>query len=519
MSNQFASCYPDQALTRKAALPRICIALGFREIESLLAHAREEYNAGERFFEFRLDYLPLPEQGIAAMRKFLARNADCTVLATCRRHQNQGHFNGSIEQQVKILDASIDAGAQAVDIEIESAENCIDSLEALRSRARLVISYHNYGGTPPLDAVMRRMLRVAADGYKIVTTAKKPSDNARILALAKTYSKTPTILLAMGETGFPTRVLSPSSGGLFTYAAPNSAEGTASGQVSAHQLRHLYRVEKFTKDARIYGVVADPVRHSISPAVHNRAFQARRTDAVYLPFLVKPAQLKDFFTLAEKLPLAGFSVTIPHKQKILRYLDLVDPLARRIGAVNTVWRKAGKWRGTNTDADGVIRPLERHVRLNKSSVLLVGNGGAGRGAAFALKAAGAKLAITGRNIDRVRALASACDAEPLTRDQSIGRMFDVLVHSTPLGMYPKVEQSFFDAKIPAKLVFDMVYNPLDTLLVRMAADQGATPIRGLEMFLEQASRQFEIWTGDTAPRAVMEKAALEALEAHCAAGE
>jgi 3-dehydroquinate dehydratase / shikimate dehydrogenase len=506
-------------MTRKAALPRICIALGFREIESLLAHAREEYNAGERFFEFRLDYLPMPEQGIAAMRKFLARNADCTVLATCRRHQNQGHFNGSIEQQVRILDASIDAGAQAVDIEIESAENCVDSLEALRSRARLVISYHNYGGTPALDTVMRRMLRVAADGYKIVTTAKKPSDNARILALAKTYSKTPTILLAMGETGFPTRVLSPSAGGLFTYAAPNSAEGTASGQVSAHQLRHLYRVEKFTKDARIYGVVADPVRHSISPAVHNRAFQARRVDAVYLPFLVKPAQLKDFFTLAEKLPLSGFSVTIPHKQKILRYLDLVDPLARRIGAANTVWRKAGKWRGTNTDADGVIRPLERHVRLNKSSVLLVGNGGAGRGAAFALKAAGAKLAITGRNIDRVRALASACDAEPLTRDQSIARMFDVLVHSTPLGMYPKVEQSFFDAKIPAKLVFDMVYNPLDTLLVRMAADQGATPIRGLEMFLEQASRQFEIWTGETAPHAVMEKAALEALETHCAAGD
>ena len=289
-------------------------------------------------------------------------------------------------------------------------------------------------------------MRIPADGYKIVTTAKKPSDNARVLGLAKTYSKTPTIVLAMGETGFPTRVLSPAAGGLFTYAAPNSAEGTATGQVSAHQLRHLYRVEKFTRDARIYGVVADPVRHSISPAVHNRAFQARRADAVYLPFLVKPAQLKDFFILAEKLPLAGFSVTIPHKQKILRYLDLVDPLARRIGAVNTVWRKAGKWRGTNTDADGVIRPLERHVRLGKSSVLLAGNGGAGRGAAFALKAAGVKLAITGRNIDRVRALAKACDAEPLTREQACARMFDVLVHSTPLGMFPKVEQCFFDGE-------------------------------------------------------------------------
>jgi 3-dehydroquinate dehydratase / shikimate dehydrogenase len=510
-------------MTRRAALPRICIALGFSEIEPLLAHAREEYNAGERFFEFRLDYLASPgqgpEQGIAAMRKFLTRNTDCTVLATCRRRQNQGHFNGSIEQQVKILDAAIEGGAQAVDIEIESAENCVEKLEALRSRARLVISYHNYGGTPPLDAVMRRMQRIAADGYKIVTTAKKPSDNARVLALAKAYAKTPTILLAMGETGFPTRVLSPAAGGLYTYAAPNSAEGTASGQVSAHQLRHLYRVEKFTKDARIYGVVADPVRHSISPAVHNRAFQARRADAVYLPFLVKPAQLKDFFVLAEKLPLSGFSVTIPHKQKVLRYLDLVDPLARRIGAANTVWRKAGKWRGTNTDADGVIRPLERHVRLGRSTVLLAGNGGAGRGAAFALKAAGATLAITGRNIDRVRALAKVCDAEPLTREQAGARMFDVLVHSTPLGMFPKVEHSFFDGKIPAKLVFDMVYNPLDTMLVRMAKDQGAVVIRGLEMFLEQAVRQFEIWTGENAPRAVMEKAALEALEAHCAAGE
>jgi len=510
-------------MTRRAALPGICIALGFPEIESLLAHAREEYNAGERFFEFRLDYLVSPgqgpEQGIVAMRKFLARNTDCTVLATCRRHQNHGHFNGSIEQQIKILDAAIEGGAQAVDIEIESAENCGDKLEALRARARLVISYHNYGGTPPLDAVMRRMLRIAADGYKIVTTAKKPSDNARVLALAKTYAKTPTILLAMGETGFPTRVLSPAAGGLYTYAAPNSAEGTASGQVSAHQLRHLYRVEKFTKDARIYGVVADPVRHSISPAVHNRAFQARRADAVYLPFLVKPAQLKDFFVLAEKLPLSGFSVTIPHKQKVLRYLDLVDPLARRIGAANTVWRKAGKWRGTNTDADGVIRPLERHVRLGRSTVLLAGNGGAGRGAAFALKAAGATLAITGRNIDRVRALAKVCDAEPLTREQASVRMFDVLVHSTPLGMFPKIEHSFFDGKIPAKLVFDMVYNPLDTMLVRMAKDQGAVVIRGLEMFLEQAVRQFEIWTGENAPRAVMEKAALEALEAHCAAGE
>src|SRR5947209_19205217 len=149
-------------------------------------------------------------------------------------------------------------------------------------------------------------------------------------------------------------------------------------------MRNLYRVENLRKGAKMYGVIADPIRHSISPAVHNRAFQSRRMDAVYLTFLVSPACLRDFFTMADRLPLAGFSVTIPHKQKIIRYLDTVDPLARRIGAVNTVWRKAGKWRGTNTDAAAVLVPLSRHVRPSKATVLIVGNGGAARGAACAL---------------------------------------------------------------------------------------------------------------------------------------
>jgi len=235
-------------------------------------------------------------------------------------------------------------------------------------------------------------------------------------------------------------------------------------------------------------------------------------DAVYLPFLVTPAHLRDFFSLAEKLPLAGFSVTIPHKQKIIRYLDVVDPLAKRIGAVNTVWRKAGKWRGANTDAAGVTGPLSKHLRLPKSTVLIVGNGGAARGAAFALADAGAKIALVGRNADRVRALAKICGAEPLVRDQLTGRYFDAVVHATPLGMYPNVNDCYFNGNVPGEVVFDMVYNPLETMLIRNAREQGRTVIEGIEMFVEQAVRQFEIWTGETAPRAAMQKAAAEALE-------
>ena len=316
----------------------------------------------------------------------------------------------------------------------------------------------------------------------------------------------------MGETGFATRVLSPSFCGLYTYAAPASAEGTAAGQVTAQQMRRLYRIDKLSRQSKVYGVIADPVRHSISPAVHNRAFQARRLDSVYLPFLVSPAHLKDFVELADALPIAGFSVTIPHKQKIIRYLDAVDPLARRIGAVNTVWRKAGKWRGANTDAAGVTVPLSRHLRPAKSSILIIGNGGAARGAACALLDAGAKVTLTGRNPDRVRALAKACGAEPLA--QGTGRQTPFrrgcALHaprhvaarrrlllrgrnSSRRGFRPGLQSSRNHPDSPR-------------------AGTEKTVIPGIEMFIEQAVRQFEIFTGESAPRAAMEKAALEALE-------
>ena len=236
-------------------------------------------------------------------------------------------------------------------------------------------------------------------------------------------------------------------------------------------------------------------------------------DAVYVPFLVQPPQLKDFFALAAGLPITGFSVTIPHKQKILRYLNAVDPLARRIGAVNTVWKKAGKWRGANTDAPAVTVPLSRHLKLCKSSVLLVGNGGAARGAAYALVDSGAKLSIVGRNPDRVRSLAKSCGGEPLSRSNWASASSTPSFTPRPLGMFPHTEGCFFQDAIPADLVFDMVYNPIETTLIRRAVQQGPTVIHGLEMFLEQSARQFEIWTGVTAPRTVMEKAAKEALAA------
>lgn len=500
-------------MTQRRALPKICIALGLPDVQRLLEQARREAESGENFLEFRLDYLPDPAVGAKAIAQFLQEYPNCSILATCRRHQNHGRYNGSIEEQLRILELAIQNGSRAIDIEIETAEVVPDRCAALRTTAQLIVSWHHFETTPPLDPVLKRMCKVPADVYKIVSTARKPTDTGRILAASRLSPKIPLVTLAMGEVGFPSRVLSTALGAVYTYAAPAHALGTASGQVNARQLRSLYRIDKFTKDARIFAVIADPVRHSVSPQVHNRAFQSKRIDAVYVPLLVAPNQLRDFFQFAVDLPLSGFSVTLPHKRRIMRYLDYVDPLARRIGAVNTVWRKAGKWRGANTDAAAVSGPLSKMLKLPKATVLIVGNGGAARGAACALSDAGAKVSLTGRNPDRVRALARLVGGESLSQEQLATRHFDVVINATPIGMWPNVNECFFPENIPGEIVFDLVYNPLETLMIKRAREQGKQVVPGIRMFIEQAVRQFEIWTETTAPRAAMETAAMDALTA------
>ncbi len=487
------------------SLPKVCVALGFSLPEQLVHAADIEYRDGNTLLEFRLDYLPHPHRVSELILNFLSQHPDARILATCRHESHHGKFRGTVEQQLKVLRVATEAGAFAVDLEIESAEWVETGLEALRQKTAVIVSYHNFQNTPSLNTVMGRLLRVPADGYKIVTLAKKPSDALRLIEFLKTPHASPLVAFAMSEQGFCTRVLSPSYGCLFTFASPIGAKGTAPGQVPAHTLKTLYRADKVARQSKIYGVIADPVAHSKSPQIHNRAFQSRRLDAVYLPFHVQHSQLGDWMKVAECMPVAGFSVTIPHKQKILRYVDHVEPLAKRIGAVNTVWRKAGKWRGTNTDVEGIIKPLSRRLRLAHASVLLAGYGGAARAAAFALKDAGASVTLTGRDVGRAALLAKAINAKWMSLDQAALSHFEVLVHATPLGMYPNTDGCLFAARVPAAVVFDMVYNPRETLLIRSAKQQGCEVITGTEMFLEQAAAQFEIWTGETAPRAVMQQ--------------
>jgi 3-dehydroquinate dehydratase/shikimate dehydrogenase len=494
------------------SLPPICVALSAADPDSLERLAIAECEAGAKFIELRLDLLPQPEAGLPLIKLLRERWPKLKILATCRRKNAQGGFGGSIDEQERILTRAAANGAQLLDLEIETAEAAPDVAERLRRKARLVLSFHDFEKAPPPEKVLRRLSKTPADIYKMAVAGVKPSDSGRLLSLLSQADAPPLVVLAMGEVGVASRILAPSRGAAFTFAAPNTAPGTAPGQYSAAVMQGLYRVDKLTRDTRIFGVIASPVAHSLSPALHNRAMRKSGIDGVYLPFRVEPERLGDFFRFAEELPVEGFSVTLPHKEKVIRNLAGTDKLALQIGAVNTVFRKGKRWWGMNTDAIGVTAPLEQLRRLKGATALVAGTGGASRAAIFALKAKGARVAVAGRRPDKVRALARATGAEGIAWDTAMGRGFDILVQSTPVGMSPKVEENLFPDKIPAEIVFDMVYNPLRTALIRNAQAQGKTVVLGLEMFVEQAAAQFELWTKLPAPRAVMRNAVLDVLQ-------
>ena len=262
---------------------------------------------------------------------------------------------------------------------------------------------------------------------------------------------------------------------------------------------------------RVYGVIGNPIGHSLSPAMQNAGFAARRMNAVYLPFLVP--DLKDFLGSVGPLGIRGFSVTLPHKERVIRHLDGCDPLAVRIGAVNTVVaRGGGKLYGYNTDYVGVLRSLERRMPLRGSHVLIVGAGGAARAVAFALAQAGAAVCVCARRDARAKALARAVGGEAVARPRLRREFFDAIVNATPVGMYPQAGRSPLEAnELNCRLVFDTIYRPRITRLLQLAGRLGIETVSGVEMFVAQGTAQWEIWTGERAPVKAMRDAVVQTL--------
>ncbi len=500
----------SEIILAKPVTPSIVVVLAAASVESLEAQASSLSASVPSGVELRLDYLQSFDNLEARLRHFLAHWRFPLVIATCRRAAAGGQFQGSMEEQWQVLTAAVRAGCSWVDVEIESLR--AQSAARLRqlSPARLIVSYHDYRETPPLLPLYRRLARFPAQTIKIVGTARNLKDNLKYRALlAASARRRPSLVaFAQGPRGMVSRLLSLRWKCPFTYASLQRA--VAPGQLSVDVLRLVYRVEQINARTQLYGVVGAHASTSLSPVMQNIAFQAKHFNAVYLP--CETSRLSDFLALARELGFVGFSVTMPFKQAILPELDWVDPLARHIGACNTVAVRRGQWMGWNTDAAAVVEVLTKRLRLPGSQILILGAGGAARAAACALSAEGAKVLIAARRESAARQLARHISAEAVPWARAETLEVDAVINATPVGMAPQAEVSPIDlARLRARVVFDMVYYPTDTRLLSEARSRGLVTISGIEMLVAQGARQFEIWTGESAPRALMEQAIRQTL--------
>jgi 3-dehydroquinate dehydratase/shikimate dehydrogenase len=521
--NSSSTIYHSRLLRQR--LPRVCVSVIGKNAAEMLERA-EQVARDNSFIEFRLDYLSQPTLFLQKLKGFIDYHPHVTLVATCRRVQAGGRFRGAVAKEIEILAKAASLGCQLVDVELESATlmKPHDWEKLHRNGASIILSYHDFRATRNLEKTYERMTEFPADFIKVVTTAKELYDNVIMMKfLASKSDERSVVGVCMGEQGLISRVLGVRAGSAFTFSAANPGEETAPGQIAARTLRETFRIEQVDAATRVYGVAGDPVSHSLSPVMMNTAFRRENLNAVYLALHAKTIQ--DLMHCVRDIPIHGFSVTMPYKESILRYLDKTDPITQKIGACNTVIRSQdGNLYGFNTDVAGVIRPLEQRMAINGSRFLVLGAGGAARAAVFGLKERGGDVYIVNRTAIAGQKLARQAHAKFIQRAQLAKLVakqkltFDCVIHATPVGMdvangKAKEDKPLLtEAELSTRYVFEMVYSPAETRFTKMARAKGIHVIPGVEMLVHQGARQFEIWTGKPAPVDEMMKVALHALE-------
>jgi 3-dehydroquinate dehydratase/shikimate dehydrogenase len=509
----------------RSRIGKLCVAITGSSPQEMIERASEVLKE-TTFLEFRLDYLPKPPTALPLIKQFLADNGAATAIATCRCSDNGGRFTGSRAAALQILVDAAMAGFQLVDIELESAEKLPKTTFAqLREAgAAIVLSYHDFHATKDLDAIYQRMKPFHPDYIKLVPTARSLADNLtlmRFLGRVDDESNSTVVGICMGEPGIISRVLGLRAGSAFTFAAASVGEETAPGQITARTLIETYRIDQVDAATKVYGVAGSPVGTSMSPLMMNTAFRRETVNAVYLALQTSKAD--DLFKLAREIPIQGLSITMPLKQDVMPLLERTDPLSAKIGAVNTILRtQDGKFYGFNTDVAGIVAPLERRLSLKGAKVLVIGAGGAARAAVFGCRDKGAEVFILNRTPETAQKLAKQSGAKSIKRDAVAKTAFDVIINATPLGMTSTSAKPASGTRIApaspleateinARYVFDLVYNPIETPLLRLARQKGIAVITGVEMFVQQGARQFEIWTGKPAPEEEMLRVVLHSL--------
>lgn len=464
------------------------IAPGSPATEDELVRLAAEGSSRADAVELRVDGVPGPD--LARLRD-AGRRLGKPLILTCRHAGEGGAFAGSEDERLSILNRAVELGFDYVDFEIAQL-----SSPPPRKASKLILSHHDFEGIPEdAERIVERALALGADVVKLAARVTSLSGSlrlgeagARARAEGKLYAAVP-----LGPSGASGRILAGRLGSALAYAAVRGGRATGPGQLPLDQLIDLYRFPRLDGETEIYGIVGARANGSLSPAMHNRWFDRLGRNAVYVPF--EESDLESFVGAARRLGLRGLSVTIPFKEAILPYLDELDPVARAIGAVNTVSAEGGRWKGYNTDRDGVLEPLLR-FELRGRRAVVVGAGGAARAAVHALLSREASTIVVARNEARASDLARAfgCQSGPLSR--LAGERWDVLVNATPVESEGQPDSPFALSDPPeGAVVLDMVTSPEETPLLRWARERGAAAISGLAMLAAQGAHQALLWTG------------------------
>lgn len=490
-------------LTGAARLPLVCATVMADTTEGLRAARDAAAGEGADLVELRLDSVRDPDvAGALAGRT-------TPVLVTCRPVWEGGLFTGSEAERAAILSRALELGAELVDIEWRS--------ELARKfdaglRERVVVSHHVFDALPPDLADRLRAMR--GTGSRVVKAAAPIASLRDLMALraAGAAIDGPKVLVGMGPVGLMTRVAAARFGSAWSYAG----DAAEVGQLPLRRLLEEFRFRDTSPSCDIYAIVGCPVAHSLSPAMHNAALGALGQDAVYVPLESRCAE--DVMACATTFGIKGVSVTAPLKVELRRSATTVDPISVRVGAVNTLRFTGDRVEAINTDVAGFLEPLlRRGVPLEGRRAAILGSGGAARAVGVALQAAGARVVIHGRTPEHVRETAAALGVEAGPPLPSPGS-WDLLVNATPVGTAPHAHETPFAGPFDGALVYDLVYNPRPTRLLREAASSGCTTIDGLEMLVAQACRQVEWWMGRPAPEAVMRAAAERRLRENASVG-
>lgn len=513
---------------------RICVPVCVRRADELVA-AIERATQHADVIELRLDCLEDDSQLDAALSQLpaLMRARARPFILTFRPAEQGGHreldattrFDFWTRRLRPLLD---DAATRPdfVDLELDLVSDHQRRDDLLRpfDSTTLIISRHDFAGVPAdLATIYERAMSVPRATPKLAARAADATDCLPLFNLLERARREgrEMIAVAMGEAGLLTRVLAPSRGALLTFGSLDDEHATAPGQVTASELRDLYRIDSISERTLITGLVGSPVAHSLSPHIHNAAFAARGIDAVYLPFEVRDARgfarrMAHPLTREIDWRLRGFSVTAPHKGALIDALDYVEESAREIGAVNTVVAEGAELRGYNTDAPASLAPLNGLIDLKGARVAVLGAGGAARALLWSLRATGARATVFARDTSRALSVAETFNADSQTLAGARFTNFDVVVNATPLGT-----RGARETETPAtaeqlrgvRVAYDLIYNPSETRFMREASAAGCEQIvGGLPMLVAQAAAQFELWTGEPAPVEVMREAAESQLK-------